>query len=89
MYPWESCPVHGDEVTPGARPYTEDHVTFDVAVAFASYWKADAIVHLGKHGTLEWLPGKMLALSASCAPDAALADVPLQEVNYDLGEQIG
>ncbi|HEV7772272.1 MAG TPA: cobaltochelatase subunit CobN [Conexibacter sp.] len=40
-------------------------------------WGADAIVHLGKHGTLEWLPGKMLALSAGCAPDAALGDVPL------------
>jgi cobaltochelatase CobN len=40
-------------------------------------WGADAIVHLGKHGTLEWLPGKVLALSAACAPDAALADVPL------------
>jgi cobaltochelatase CobN len=37
---------------------------------------ADAIVHLGKHGTLEWLPGKSLGLSASCAPDAAIADVP-------------
>lgn len=40
-------------------------------------WRADAIVHLGKHGTLEWLPGKMLALSAGCAPDAALGDMPL------------
>ena len=40
-------------------------------------WQADAIVHLGKHGTLEWLPGKMLALSAQCAPDAALGDMPL------------
>ena len=40
-------------------------------------WGADAIVHLGKHGTLEWLPGKMLALSAACAPDAALGDIPL------------
>jgi cobaltochelatase CobN len=49
----------------------------------ASYWwvieefGADAIVHLGKHGTLEWLPGKSLGLSPSCAPDAALRDVPL------------
>ena len=42
-----------------------------------AHWRADAIVHLGKHGTLEWLPGKMLALSSSCAPDAALADIPL------------
>jgi cobaltochelatase CobN len=40
-------------------------------------WGADAIVHLGKHGTLEWLPGKMLALSQECAPDAALRDLPL------------
>jgi cobaltochelatase CobN len=40
-------------------------------------WGADAIVHLGKHGTLEWLPGKMLALSSACAPDAALGDIPL------------
>jgi cobaltochelatase CobN len=40
-------------------------------------WGAHAIVHLGKHGTLEWLPGKMLALSAACAPDAALGDIPL------------
>jgi cobaltochelatase CobN len=40
-------------------------------------WGADAIVHLGKHGTLEWLPGKTLGLSAACAPDAALGDMPL------------
>ncbi|MGE3621793.1 MAG: cobaltochelatase subunit CobN, partial [Acidimicrobiia bacterium] len=39
-------------------------------------WGADAIVHLGKHGTVEWLPGKALALSAGCYPDAAVADVP-------------
>lgn len=39
-------------------------------------WGADAIVHLGKHGTVEWLPGKALALSAGCHPDAAVADVP-------------
>ena len=37
LYPWESCPQHGEESTPGARPYTEDHVTLDVALAFASY----------------------------------------------------
>ncbi len=38
---------------------------------------ADAVVHLGKHGTLEWLPGKGLGLSAECAPDAILGDLPL------------
>ena len=40
-------------------------------------WGADAVVHLGKHGTLEWLPGKSLGLSASCGPDAVLGDLPL------------
>jgi cobaltochelatase CobN len=38
---------------------------------------AHAVVHLGKHGTLEWLPGKGLGLSASCASDAVLCDLPL------------
>ncbi|MGO4254935.1 cobaltochelatase subunit CobN [Marmoricola sp. RAF53] len=38
---------------------------------------AHAVVHLGKHGSLEWLPGKTAALSASCATDAALGDLPL------------
>ncbi len=38
---------------------------------------ADAIVHLGKHGTLEWLPGKGLGLSETCAPDAILRGTPL------------
>ena len=40
-------------------------------------WGADAIVHAGKHGTLEWLPGKGVGLSESCYPDVALGDVPL------------
>ncbi|MGC4963537.1 cobaltochelatase subunit CobN [Gordonia sp. DT101] len=38
---------------------------------------ADAIVHVGKHGNLEWLPGKTLGMSAACGTDAALGDVPL------------
>jgi cobaltochelatase CobN len=38
---------------------------------------AHAMVHLGKHGNLEWLPGKNLGMSASCATDAALGDLPL------------
>ena len=38
---------------------------------------AHAVVHLGKHGTLEWLPGKNLGMSAECAADAALGNLPL------------
>ncbi len=46
----------------------------------AYHWlrsNVDAVIHLGKHGTLEWLPGKGLGLSAACAPDAVLGDLPL------------
>jgi cobaltochelatase CobN len=35
-----------------------------------------AVIHLGKHGNLEWLPGKALALSESCYPDAILGPLP-------------
>ncbi|MBP2335255.1 cobaltochelatase CobN [Saccharothrix coeruleofusca] len=38
---------------------------------------ADAVVHVGKHGNLEWLPGKTVGMSAGCGPDAALGDLPL------------
>lgn len=37
---------------------------------------ADAIVHVGKHGNLEWLPGKSMALSGSCWPDLTLGPMP-------------
>ena len=38
---------------------------------------AHAVVHVGKHGSLEWLPGKNAALSAACGPDAVLGSLPL------------
>jgi cobaltochelatase CobN len=38
---------------------------------------ADAVVQVGKHGNLEWLPGKALGLSAACWPEVALGAVPL------------
>ena len=40
-------------------------------------FQADAMVHVGKHGTLEWLPGKGIGLSAACYPEVALQDLPL------------
>ncbi|CAI8000055.1 Uncharacterized protein MJ0908 [Geodia barretti] len=40
-------------------------------------YKADAMVHVGKHGTLEWLPGKGIGLSEACYPEVALQDLPL------------
>jgi len=39
-------------------------------------FKADAVMHVGKHGSLEWLPGKALGLSRECYPDLAIMDLP-------------
>ncbi len=41
-----------------------------------SCFGVQAIVHVGKHGNLEWLPGKSLALSNSCYPEVALQAIP-------------
>ncbi len=40
------------------------------------HFQADAIVHVGKHGNLEWLPGKGIGLSATCYPEVALGPIP-------------
>lgn len=39
-------------------------------------YRIDALVHVGKHGSLEWLPGKSVALSGSCWPDLTLGPMP-------------
>ncbi|MBD2576574.1 cobaltochelatase subunit CobN [Oscillatoria sp. FACHB-1406] len=41
-----------------------------------SQFHAQAIVHVGKHGNLEWLPGKSIALSENCFPEVALGAIP-------------
>ncbi|MBB3232635.1 cobaltochelatase subunit CobN [Halomonas stenophila] len=40
------------------------------------HYRVDAVIHVGKHGNLEWLPGKSTALSAECWPDIALGPLP-------------
>ena len=46
---------------------------------------ADAVVHLGTHGTLEWLDGKDIGLSEADAPDALIGDLPdLYVYNVDV-----
>ena len=37
LYPWESCPLHGEEVTPGARPPMQEHASLVVALALAGH----------------------------------------------------
>ena len=39
-------------------------------------WGADAMVHVGTHGSLEWLPGKAVAMSDECYPDICTGDLP-------------
>ncbi|ATG38862.1 cobaltochelatase subunit CobN [Phaeobacter piscinae] len=39
--------------------------------------QADALVHIGAHGTLEWLPGKSVALSAACWPEVLTGPLPV------------
>ncbi|KQO56505.1 cobaltochelatase subunit CobN [Sphingomonas sp. Leaf257] len=49
-------------------------------VAFYLWLRAqgiDALVHVGAHGTLEWLPGKAVALSGACWPEALTRDWPV------------
>ncbi|WP_148862707.1 cobaltochelatase subunit CobN [Marinobacter fonticola] len=40
------------------------------------HYGVDAVIHVGKHGNLEWLPGKSTALSAHCWPDITLGPLP-------------
>jgi hypothetical protein len=37
MYPWESSPIHGEDLTPGATAPLKDHLSFDVAIGLASF----------------------------------------------------
>lgn len=39
-------------------------------------WQADAVAHIGTHGSLEWLPGKNAGLSRACYPDLSIGDLP-------------
>lgn len=41
-----------------------------------SIFRADAVIHVGKHGSLEWLPGKAIGLDHTCYPDLAIGDLP-------------
>lgn len=53
-------------------------------------WQPDAMISLGTHGTHEWLPGKQTGLSASCAPEVLIGDIPslYPYIVDDVGEGI-
>ncbi len=39
-------------------------------------FKADMVIHVGTHGTVEWLPGKNVGMSSKCNPDVVLGGLP-------------
>jgi len=73
-------PSRGYDLDPAAVYHSPDlpppphYLAFYRALALA--FEPHAIIHLGKHGNLEWLPGKSVALSAACYPEAILQQLP-------------
>jgi len=39
-------------------------------------WKADAVLHFGTHGSLEFMPGKQVGMSGGCYPDQLISSIP-------------
>ena len=73
-------PARGYNIDPTDSYHSPDLVPPHNYLAFY-FWlrhrfRANAIVHMGKHGNLEWLPGKALALSNECFPEVALGPTP-------------
>ncbi len=73
-------PSRGYDIDPGLNYHAPDLEPTPAYLAFY-YWLrqkfgAQAVVHVGKHGNLEWLPGKSLALSETCYPEVALGTMP-------------
>ena len=71
-------PARGYNIDPAATYHDPALVPPHGYFAFYAWLRArvHAVVHMGKHGNLEWLPGKALALSAECFPEAALGPMP-------------
>ncbi|HEY9859243.1 MAG TPA: cobaltochelatase subunit CobN, partial [Candidatus Obscuribacterales bacterium] len=73
-------PARGYDLDPTLNYHAPDLEPTHAYLAFY-YWlrqhfQAQAIVHVGKHGNLEWLPGKSLALSENCYPEVAFGPLP-------------
>ena len=73
-------PARGYNIDPVSTYHDPDLVPPHHYFAFYAYLKKNfgmhAVVHLGKHGNLEWLPGKAVALSSNCFPEAVLGPMP-------------
>ncbi|MEQ4489106.1 MAG: cobaltochelatase subunit CobN [Dehalococcoides mccartyi] len=73
-------PPRGFSEDPSAIYHSPDHPPTHHYLAYYRWirdvFKANVIMHIGKHGSLEWLPGKSVGLSDECFPDLAISDLP-------------
>ncbi len=73
-------PARGYNIDPKESYHSPDLVPPHGYLAFYAFLReefcAQAVIHMGKHGNLEWLPGKALALSETCYPEAILGPLP-------------
>ncbi|MEN9225983.1 MAG: cobaltochelatase subunit CobN [Thermostichus sp. HHBFW_bins_43] len=73
-------PPRGYDRDPSLNYHAPDLVPPHEYLAFYLWLRQEfgvqAMVHVGKHGNLEWLPGKGSALSATCYPEIALGPIP-------------
>ncbi|WP_417282377.1 cobaltochelatase subunit CobN [Comamonas sp.] len=73
-------PARGYQLDAMASYHDPDLVPPHYYLAFYHWlrtaWAADAMVHVGKHGNLEWLPGKSVALAQTCWPDLVFGPMP-------------
>ncbi|VBB69361.1 CobN component of cobalt chelatase involved in B12 biosynthesis [invertebrate metagenome] len=73
-------PARGYNIDPAATYHDPSLVPPHNYLAFYAWirevFAAHAIVQIGKHGNLEWLPGKSVALSETCFPEVALGSLP-------------
>ncbi|MBD1939839.1 cobaltochelatase subunit CobN [Microcoleus sp. FACHB-68] len=73
-------PARGYDLDPSLNYHAPDLEPTHDYLAFyhwlRKHFNADAVVHVGKHGNLEWLPGKSIALSERCYPEIALGAMP-------------
>ena len=73
-------PARGYNIDPTETYHSPDLVPPHNYLAFYFWMRnrfgANAIVHMGKHGNMEWLPGKSLALSDECFPEVVFGATP-------------
>ncbi|WP_248745891.1 cobaltochelatase subunit CobN [Pseudomonas sp. MWU12-2037] len=73
-------PARGYQVDASAVYHDPDLVPPHGYLAFYFWLRhtygSHALIHVGKHGNLEWLPGKGVGLSQQCWPDALLGPLP-------------